>query len=319
MSVRLRPRVATAAALSLAAAGAAVLPAQAAFAVPPQPLTLTVSHPTGHGPLLPGGSAKTFTMTVSNPTSKPQSFTGGFSVVPQGVLPVTTSDVSVSVTPLHAPATSAQVTDTTSGLFGAFNAKVGRYFTIAPHSSDSWTVRVAATKAWPLNDNSLTLDIGSRNSALKKTFDFKVGTAVTGGPLVATLTGSNWLSRTHPMVETLTLTNRTGAAIKSGIWRNLVLTSSGSGWQTLDDCAIGLNIWENGHWEPWTDANLNVGMPFDLAKGAQGTITVRYTLLNDSMPTPSGHFKAVINGGINGAVPGSAGTFQVDKVITVYR
>jgi hypothetical protein len=319
MSVRHLPRVAVATAVALAAGGAAVLPAGAAFAAPPMPLTLSVSQPSVHGLLLPGRWADTLTLTAKNTTGQAAPLDSWITVAPQGALPVNSSDVALSVTPLHAPATSLTMSYDGSGLLGGISGKNGASLSVPAHSTYSWTVKVAATKSWPRNDNGLTLQFGAEAPQAPKV-GFKVGTATTGGPLVATLTGDSWLSKTHPMVETLTLINRTGAPITSGIWKNLFFTTAGSDWKTLDGSSLGLQVWENGRWTAWTDDNLDLpGLNYDLAKGAEGIVKVRISLLNETMPTARGHFTVDINGGINGAIDGGSGTFKLDKVITVYR
>lgn len=317
MSVRHRSRLAAAtgmAALTLAAAGAAVLPAQTASAAPLQSLALTVGNPVGHSPLLPGGKAETFTVTVKNNSSKAVDFTGGFYAVGQGVQALTDSAVTLSATPIHAPATATHVSATAVLVDGWFSTKTGGAFSVPAHAYYSWKFSVAATKAWPLNDNSLQLAF----SGLSKVLDFKVGTTRTGGPLTAALSGSDYLSPTHPMVETLTLTNHTGAALRGPIRQYLSLSSTGNDSRTLADTDIRLQTWDNGHWVPWTDNNLPE-LKNGLANGASANISVRFQLLRQTMPTSSGHIALHIDGSVNGAYPPGGGTFDLTKVFAVYR
>ncbi|MBF9069300.1 hypothetical protein [Streptacidiphilus fuscans] len=315
--VRRRPRLVAAtgvSALALAGAAATVLPAQAASAAPPLTTTVTVGNPVASGPLQPGGRAESFTVTVKNISNITAPFSGSVYVTPQGVLSLGQADVSVTETPIHAPATALALGTDNGGLTGSFTAKTGGEFRIPAHASYSWKFTLSATKAWPVNDNGFTVAFGGSSKVL----DFKVGGARTGGPLTATLSGGDYLAANHPMYETLTVVNRTGAALKAPIWENLYLSNAGSDYQTVGRTDIRLSTWQNGHWVAWSPNNLP-GLPYGLAAGASASITVRFQLVGQTMTTPTGHIELHIAGGVNGAVPNGAGTFDATRTFLVRR
>jgi hypothetical protein len=136
--------------------------------------------------------------------------------------------------------------------------------------------------------------------------------------LVATLTGGDYLSPTHPMTETLTLVNRTGAAITTPIGRDLFTSSTSSDEQTIQDTDILLQTWQNGHWAAWTDDNLGQ-LEKGLPAGARASVTVRFQLVGQTMPTRYGHIVLDVVGGVDTAAPGTADTFSLAKVFTVRR
>jgi len=137
-----------------------------------------------------------------------------------------------------------------------------------------------------------------------------------GGKLVAVLSGGDYLSPTHPMIETLTLVNRTGAAITNPIWRDLFTSSVGSDTQTISDTDIVLQTWQQGHWAAWTDDNLGE-LENGLAAGASASVTVRFQLVSETMPTPIGHIGLDVAGGDDSATPSAADSFSLTKVFTV--
>ena len=318
MSILHHSRSAAATAVALAAMGAAALPAQSAFAAPAEPLSVSVSGPIGHSPLQPGGKAESFIVTVKNSTAKPALFAGLFTAKGEGVLPLTRSDIALSVTPVHAPSTATTIVNGSDELAGWFvSPHNADDFTVPAHTSYTWKLSLTATKAWPLNDNGLMLDVFGQNATGRADINLKVGNVKTGGPLVAVLSGGDYLSPGHPMVETLTLTNRTGAALKDTIFRDLSLSPVGKDTKTIENTDIVLQTWQHGHWVAWTDTNLGE-LTHGLANGAHAGVTVRFLLAKQTMPTPSGHIAIHINGGV---ISGGTGIplFNLQKVATVYR
>ena len=134
--------------------------------------------------------------------------------------------------------------------------------------------------------------------------------------LKATVHGGDYLSATHPMIETLTITNHTGAALTDPIWRSLWLSNAGSDEQTIQDTDILLQTWQDGHWAAWTDDNLGE-LPNGLANGAHASITIRFQLVSQTMTTPTGHITLDLSGGVQGPDLSSTDTFALTKVFTV--
>jgi hypothetical protein len=166
MSVRSRSVAATVAATALLAAGAAVVPAAADAASLPFAYSLVNQH--AGQKLMPGGVAGTLTMKLTNTTSKAEKFSDSITLWGQGAVALKSGDVTLRVTPrAGTPAVSS-----TPGAWGA-------YITIPAHATFTWTVSVQATKAWPVKDNGVGVQIGVRGQShsftSKKQVNFAVG------------------------------------------------------------------------------------------------------------------------------------------------
>ncbi len=296
MSVRSR---ATAAMVltTAALAGTAFLPTAANAATPAAAkpaLSTSVSRPAGA--LLPGGRAESVVFSVTNNTAKPQKFEAGAGALPQGALDLAGGQLALQATPLgRTPATSADFQDQQPGYMGELYPRgtaVGSYFTIPAHASFSWRLSLAATKAWPANDNGFTLDTfavqpNSFAPSESRSF-FKVGKATTGGPIVERLSGGTVVAPGRPAYETLTVTNRTGAALATAwddlAYINVPATAKGLAGALATDVWVGSAA--KGHWQPVQDSNL-LNAPRGLANNATASFRLRVRLVNYATNTAS--------------------------------
>lgn len=280
-----RKAVAGAAAV-VAAAAAVVLPgvAQAApagvGAGAKSPLVLTLGRMQA-GPLTPGGRAEVFDLSVTNTSGTDVAFGSELGGGAHGALPVGDSQVTLGVTPVHAPATALTFGGQDGGLLGSFYPKGGQFgdaFTLHAHATYTWKVTLAATKAWPVNDDRLLLgfNVGTvgGGATVSKQLDLQVGTARTGGPIVQTLTGGgSAVSAAQPLVMRYTLTNRTGAPVAQSLVPGLLTTSYESVPLTT---SLAYDVWENGRWVPLgTDSAGLPAIPAHWASGASVSYTVR--------------------------------------------
>ncbi|MEZ0094941.1 hypothetical protein [Streptacidiphilus sp. EB129] len=309
-----RARVTTAAAIALTAAitgGTALLPTAAHAATPASPLTMTVTGPSSNaGSLVPGGSPETLTVTVTNPTATAQQFAPEVSGSAHGALSIDAPDVAFAVSARNAPATDSSIGGQDEGLIGAFYPKGGHFgdhFTVPAHTSYSWLITLGATKSWPLNDDSLKFDVNGDAGRLNSALTFKVGTGHTGGPVVETLSGGTTLAPGQPLVETLSVTNRTGAAIASP-------------WNSYLDGAItpgvdlGYEVWTAGHWVPLTHGGAPLpAIPAGLADGATATYKLRITATGYHAAQSSVKTTLSFESGIGYPIDGAS------RTLTVYR
>ena len=289
MSVRSRATAAIA--LTTAAlAGTAFLPTAANAATPAAAkpaLSTSVSRPTGT--LLPGGRAQSVVYSVTNNTATPQKFTVGAGAMPQGALDLVNGGLSLQVTSLgRTPATSADFISEAPGYMGAFYPKgtaVGSAFTVPAHANFSWRLSFSATRAWPANDNGFTLGSllateHSTGPSEISTF-FKVGKATTGGPIVESLSGGTVVAPGRPAYETLTVTNRTGAALADA-WNDLAYINVPATAKGLDG-ALATDVWvgsaAKGHWQPVQGTSL-LNAPRGLAENATATFRLRVRLVD---------------------------------------
>ncbi|MEY9847637.1 hypothetical protein [Streptacidiphilus sp. MAP5-3] len=288
MSVRrkvVRRRVVAGSAAVVAAAAAVVLPgvAQAAQTgagtAAKSPLVLTLGRMQA-GPLMPGGRAEVFDLSVSNTSGTDVAFGSELGGGAHGALPVGDNQVTLGMTPVHAPATALTFGGQDGGLIGSFYPKGGQFgdaFTLPAHATYTWKVTLAATKAWPVNDDRLQLgfNIGTGGGAtVAKQLDLEVGTAKTGGPIVQTLTGGgSALSAAQPLVMRYTLTNRTGAPVAQSLQPGLLTTSYESVPLTA---SLAYDLWQNDRWVPLgTDSAGLPAIPAHWANGASVSYTVR--------------------------------------------
>ncbi|RAG84861.1 hypothetical protein DN069_14755 [Streptacidiphilus pinicola] len=281
MSVR--RKVLAGAAVVAAASAAVALPGAAQAAQPQQaaaaksPLVLTLGR-IQSGPLMPGGRAKVFDFSVTNTSGKAVPFITELGGGAHGALGIDGSDVKLNVTPVHAPATTVEFGGEDGGLLGFLYPKHGQVngpFTVPAHATYTWKVSLAATKAWPVNDDRLDFgfNVGTDNSRqwASRELNLKVGTARTGGPIVQSLTGGSVVAPGKPLVLRYTLTNRTGAAVTEKLqpWVMEQLTAPGQ-----LDATLAYDLWQNGRWVPvGTDG---AGLPVLPAHWANGA-TVSYT------------------------------------------
>jgi hypothetical protein len=99
------------------------------------------------------------------------------------------------------------------------------------------------------------------------------GSGHTGGPVLEKLTGDNSLSVGHPAYELLTVTNRTGAALKQS-WQMLPWIDAKPGAQLAVDVWVGSAA--KGHWQTLT-RDLNAA---GLANGASKSFELRVRVVD---------------------------------------
>ena len=231
----------TAAAVVLAATAAALVPAAANAATPSAAraaarpaLTMSVGDRSSTAALRAGGATESFVVKVTNSTAQSQKFNTAVGELAQGELMFDSKQAHTTVTALgRTPATVSSFIDEQPGVMGSFSPKgkpLGSDFTIPAHATYSWRITEGVTKAWVVNNNGVDLELvgyqpGHSQPFGNTTVDFKVGTHRTGGPVVETLTGGSKVAPGHPAYETLTVTNRTGAAIAAP-WTDVVSLSS---------------------------------------------------------------------------------------------
>ncbi|WP_042366221.1 hypothetical protein [Streptacidiphilus neutrinimicus] len=269
---------AVSAAVALPGAAQAAQPAKAAAAKSPLVMTLGRIQP---GPLVPGGAAKVFDLSVTNTSGKAVAFGSEIGGGPHGALSVDGTDVKLSVTPVHAPATTVEFGGQDGGLLGFLYPKHGPVngaFTLPAHATYTWKVSLAATKAWPVNDDRLFLgfNVSAQNGqgwSADRQLNLQVGTAHTGGPIVQTLTGGNVVAPGKPLVLRYTLTNHTGAAVAQPLQPGVLEELPGSG--SLNATLV-YDLWENGRWvQIGTDGAGLPKLPAHWANGASASYTVR--------------------------------------------
>ncbi|SEL41758.1 hypothetical protein [Streptacidiphilus jiangxiensis] len=283
-------------AVAVAAAGAAVvLPgvAQAATAKPvagKSPLVMTLGR-VQSGPLMPGGRAKVFDLSIANPTGKAVSFGVEVGGSAHGALSLDGTDVKLNVTPVHAPATTVEFGGQDGGMLGFLYPKHGQVngtFVLPAHSTYTWKVSLAATKAWPLNDDRFYFGFNADTRdgrEVSRSLDLKVGTARTGGPIVQSLTGGNVLAPGKPLVLRYTLTNRTGAAVTQKLEPWIVEQLPGGG---ASAATIAYDLWENGRWVQLdTDGAGLPKLPAHWANGQSVSYTFRMRLVRWNAGAPT--------------------------------
>ncbi|WP_042426951.1 hypothetical protein [Streptacidiphilus anmyonensis] len=277
------------AAVALPGAAQAAQPAKAAAAKSPLVMTLGRIQ---SGPLMPGGAAKVFDLSVTNTSGRAVAFGSELGGGPHGALAVDGTDVKLSVTPVHAPATGLTFGGQDGGLLGSFFPKGGQFgstFTLPAHATYTWKVSLAATKAWPVNDDRLFFGLNvatpDGHDSAGRQLNLQVGTAHTGGPIVQTLTGGNVVAPGKPLVLRYTLTNRTGAAVAQSLQPGVLEELPGSGSLNV---TLAYDVWQNGRWvQVGTDGAGLPKLPAHWANGASAgyTIRVRVTHWDAGAPT----------------------------------
>ncbi|QMU68970.1 hypothetical protein [Streptacidiphilus sp. P02-A3a] len=295
MSVRAR-LVATTATVALAAGTAtALLPAVANAAAPaPAKPAVTVSYGavSARGPLLPGGRTESFTVTATNTTGKSAPFLGTFSATPQGVFALASADLSLSVVPVHAPATGFGTIAEEPGLIGQIHPKASKLwgsadFVLPAHASYTWKVTVGATKAWKASDNAVLVNVSNSaapdDSAPFSTVDLKVGAARTGGRVVETLTGGGSVAPGRDALETLTVANRTGAAVPGPVGGEVSTSGLVQDGDQYGPGRVTVDLLEGGHWVALKGGQLPV-LGNGLAKDA--VVSYRLRLVSGPYQAP---------------------------------
>jgi hypothetical protein len=288
MSARItRSAAATVAASALLGSAALAFPAAANAATPAQPalrMSLTVTAP--GAALQPGGAARTEIFKVTNNGSKSQKFTGELLAFGDGAVFAGSGALKESVTALgRTPATATTILPQTPGLVGGFYPKGTKWglFTIPAHTTFSWKISTAATKAFPLNDKGVDLRVGLMgpgDTAPAYVDGFiKVGSGRTGGVVNEYLWGDASLSLGHPAYDTLKVVNRTGAYLNA--WQVQPWIMQARGAQLATDVWVGSPA--KGHWQQFTGA-LNAG---DLANGHAKWFKLRIRVVSYTTKNPA--------------------------------
>jgi hypothetical protein len=296
MSVR-RKAVAASAVAAVALGAVAALPAAAAQAAV-KPFTVTLGKPSA-SVLYPGGVSRTFLFKVTNNTGKAEKVSGDLGGSAKGAIALNGNDVRFSIAPVHAPKTAFQFGGEDGGMIGSFYPKGqewGSYFTLPAHTSYTWKITVGLNKSWPVNDSRYYLFAGAHDDAnhyASGMANFQAGSGRNGGPVVAKLTGGTTLKASAPVYETLTLTNRTGAAIRSSY------EALGYGENTPgpgSDATIDYDLW-NGHaWVPVKDSTL--AHPTTWANGATLSYKLRVRVVGKV--GTAGKLTLFVDGGATG-------------------
>lgn len=271
---------------------AAKAPAKAA-----SPLTLKLGAP-GTAPILPGHS-RSITATVENTGNKKATFVINLGGTGKGAVAITNQDVRLGVATVHAPATSSTLDTEDDGVLGGFYPKGGQFgdaFTIPAHTSYSWKLTVTIGRSWPINDNGLDLGVSATYNqgagSVGRSVAFKVGTAHTGGPVVTKLSGATRITAKAPAVETLTVTNRTGAKLPS-LYEALSYSPDKL---TPADQGVAFDVWTGKAWKavPHNELDLRSG----LANNASHSWKIRVRLVGRSAPRAHGGLTVYADGGV---------------------
>jgi hypothetical protein len=307
---------ATAAALVPAAANAATPAASSAAARPA--LTMRVVDRSSDAALRPGGASESFVIEVTNTTAKPQPFNAGIGELAQGELMFDNRQMRTTVTALgRTEATASSFINEQPGIMGTLWPKgkpLGTDFTIPAHTTFSWKVAVEATKSWVANNNGVTAEVFGYQPNQDRQFgdinvNFKVGAHKTGGPVVETLSGTNTVRPDRPAYETLTVTNRTGAAIAAP-WTDGVFLDGLDTFNT--DVWVGTAA--KGHWQRMVNGILPA-IPGGFANGATATYHFRVDLARYVGNAPTQHVYMMVWSNNTSEGPGNA----VSTTLTVYR
>jgi hypothetical protein len=319
-----RTRIGTVGAVTVSAAiagGALLLPGVAQAATPAtsaSSLTLTVGAPAPAGALTPGGGSQSFTVTVANSGSSAQPFTSQIGGKPQGSLALTGSDAAFQVAALPGtPATGGALDGEDGQLLGAFYPQGGRFgdaFSIPAHTTYSWKVTLGVNKSWPVNDSDLDFYVLGNTGAIgAQKLDFKVGDAGTGGPVLETFGGSgSTIAPGQPLVNTLTITNKSGAPLTKSWQSDLSYGQSGKQTGVADHMVLAMDEWTGAAWKPIDAAAPLAHLQNDLPNGASVTFTFRVRLVKYSAVVPSGPISVSVDSGFRGPSVG------VQKDVTVY-
>jgi hypothetical protein len=307
MSVRSRSVAAGIAATALLAGGAVAVPAAADAATVPQaapalPLAVSMVKQAPSRSLVPGGAAGSVTLKVTNVTAKPQKFAENVDAWGNGSLQLLGNALAEKATPLAG-------TPAVTGSWKAWS----RVLTIPAHATFSWKVSFAATKAWPRQDSGIGFEIQVWEPSAARIdtqmADFAVGTAPAGGPIFENTVGGATVAPGEPALETVTVTNRTGAPIEQPL--------DFEAQAMADSTAVRLAVDEwvgpvrTGHWQVLSGNGL-VAVPAGLANGASAELRLRVRLVEYAATAPS--VRAWVE-----AFSMTAGTGDPQTWLTVYR
>ncbi|MFD3776252.1 hypothetical protein [Streptomyces sp. NPDC058612] len=245
-----------------AVAGTALLPLTA-YAAPAEDgkpvLTVELGAPAPAGPLMRGGAAQTFELTVKNPSDKAAPFHPWLLATPAGASPLQKADIVYEVEPVDAPATQYLVGQQDGGWQGLFHpaGKPGTGFDVPAGGALKWKVTIGLGKDYPTNDGDLALTATSLAHEVAKpdAHTFKASPSMTPGKLNTRLeeAGPCEPGAGADLCQELKLTYRqTGdGAFASALATRLTASVAGGG---ISNTAADLRIsaQSGGRWEELT-------------------------------------------------------------------
>ncbi|MGV9319507.1 hypothetical protein [Streptomyces sp. NPDC003660] len=250
------------------------------------PLSISAT-PAQRGPLLPGGATKNFTFTITNHSSAAVAMNGELHGRAHGALPLVNGDVKLSMQAVHAPATTAVFGSQDGEFIGAFYPTGGHWgstFKIPAHASYTWKVNVAATKAFPINDDRLGILVGATadNSRVEvsRATNFHIGpfSLHNGGPLVTKLTGGTSLTPEKPLTLIAGFTNRTGLPLARKVhpWIGQAAPSRSA----LSGVTLAYDMWNGKKWVTVGEHSSALpALPAHLADGATVNDKIRVRIV----------------------------------------
>ena len=320
MPARRRTLAAIAAVLAATGTVLTVGTAEAAPAGAASNITMTVGRPTPAGSLTPGGAAESFTVTAANNTATAQEFTSEAGGSTTGAIPLNTAAVAFQATAIGAtPATGGSLNSEDGELLGAFYPAGGHFgdsFSIPAHTTYSWRLSLAATKAWPLNDADLKFFVEGNSATVAPVFTtFEVGDGTTGGPTTQTFDGAGIVAPGQPAYEHLTVTNHTGAALGQDWTDHLDFSSvDPTGVQTFfNEVTLQASVWNGTAYAPVPADGVLPALSKDLAPGASTVYRIRVDLVKYSATTEGGELR--LNAGDETGNPADG----TSTVLTLHR
>ncbi len=271
--------------------------------------------------LQPGGNPQTFTLTVTNSSDKAEPFAPEFTGKATGALALSgaVATLTLAGTSGGTPASTVDLGSQDSGLLGFLypaGAGQGQAFSIPAHATYNWNLALGVTKQWPVNDDALALSVFG-NGATRVgggVLDFPVGAGGTGGPMVETLsnTGST-VSPGHPLETTLTITNKTGAALADQ-WPNEIVYGADRKGEDSSGVTLVTDVWDGGKWQQLGQDGSLPTIEAGFANGASVSYKLRVRVLSYDSAEASVPVSMFVWGG---GGPGT--TYSLTKELTVLR
>lgn len=270
--------------------------------------------------LQPGGNPQIFALTVSNNSDKAQPFAPEFTGKATGALALSGSVATLTLagTAGGAPASTVDLGTQDSGLLGFLNpagARQGQPFSIPAHATYTWNLALGVTKQWPANDDGLALSVNGNGTRVGSgVLDFPVGAGGTGGPMAETLsnTGST-VSPGHPLETTLTITNKTGAALAEQ-WPNEIVYGADRKGENSNGVTLVTDVWDGTKWQQLAQDGSLPTIEAGFANGASVSYKLRVRVLSYDSAAASVPVSMFVWGG---GGPGT--TFSLTKELTVLR
>jgi hypothetical protein len=258
-SLRRRSAVVATATAALACGGLAV-PAvantttPATAEAPATPLSVTASVAAyATAPLVHGLGSETVTFTVRNTTGHAVAFHPLVEGYSHGVIPITPSQISLTVRASQAPATGLVRTGHDNQTFDSLvpaGGPAGAAFSVPAKDSFTWKLSYGVRDSYPANNPDLVLDFGAMAAPLNTSLAGSGASVVLGiapgnsHPFAEYLTGDGTVSPGKPLDLDLTMSNYTGAAVQGTFGTQFGADGPvGTGKRLLS-----LDAWEGGRW-----------------------------------------------------------------------